>query len=212
MTNQKEIEQIRENVPSSERPLDALVSPRRFQIIYADPPWWYAMRLNGNTKFGRGAGYYQLMKTHEICSLPVQNICEDQAVLFLWATFPQLPAAFEVMKAWGFRYSTVAFNWIKLNKNAMTYFFGTGYCTKSNGEICLLGWKGKPIKPATNSVSQLIVTPRREHSRKPDEARRGIEMLYPKQSKVELFARKKHEGWDCYGNEVESTITLTATG
>lgn len=184
----------------------------RYQVIYADPPWWYNLRLNGNTRFGRGAGYYPLMKTDEICALAIP--AAERAVLFLWATMPLLPDAFRVIEAWGFRYSTVAFTWVKMNAQSKTPFFGTGYCTKSNAELCLLGWKGDPIKPATNTVSQIIMTHRGEHSRKPDEVRQRIERLYPSLSKLELFARPISsfwptiDGWHVYGNEVESDISL----
>jgi len=182
---------------------------KQYKLIYADPPWWYNHRLNGHTRFGRGAGYYPLMKTTEICTLPVRELAEDRAVLFLWATFPTLQEAFKVIEAWGFRYSTVAFTWIKLNPKSKSYFFGTGYCTKSNAEICLLAWKGRPIKPATDTISSLIVSPRQSHSRKPDEARKRIEQLYPSLSKIELFARPitamwpVAEGWNVWGNQIE---------
>lgn len=151
------------------------MTDNRYQLIYADPPWWYAQRLNGSTRFGRGAGIYPLMKTVEICALPIREFAADRAVLFLWATFPTLTEAFKVIESWGFRYSTVAFTWVKTNPVDRGWFFGTGYCTKSNAEICLLAWRGKPIKPATNTVSSLICAPRQSHSRKPDEARRRIE-------------------------------------
>lgn len=187
---------------------------RKYEVIYADPPWWYNLRLNGNTRFGHGAGYYPLMKTPDICALPVRDLAADRAVLFLWATCPLLPDAFEVIKAWGFRYSTVAFTWVKMNRQSRSPFFGTGFCTKSNAELCLLAWKGRPLRPATNTVSQIVMTHLGEHSRKPDEARQRIELLYPEGRKVELFARPlcpmwpKVQGWDTWGNEMANDVAL----
>jgi len=182
---------------------------KKYQIIYADPPWKYNSRANHKTRFRGGAcGHYNLMTMDEIKALPVRQIAADDAVLFLWVTFPYLKEQIEVFEAWGFVYKTVGFTWIKLNPKNLGIFFGVGYYTKSNAELCLLGTKGKVLRPATNCVSSVIVTPRQEHSRKPCRVREMIDVLYPRQSKVELFARQKVEGWSCWGNEVESDIEL----
>ena len=103
------------------------------------------------------------------CVFPERKNC----ALFLWVTFPQLPEAFRVIKAWGFRYKTVAFVWIKLNRSGQGYFFGLGYWTRSNAEICLLATRGKP-KRISKKVFQLIISPLEEHSKKPAEARKRI--------------------------------------
>jgi N6-adenosine-specific RNA methylase IME4 len=185
-----------------------------YQVIYADPPWWYGQRLNGNTKFGRGAGVYPQMKTPEICALPVQSLAAKDAILFMWATCPLLPDALRVIEAWGFKFKTVAFTWIKLNQIALTPKFGTGYYSKSNSELCLLATKGGILKPATDGVSSVVMTPIGEHSRKPDTVRHRIELMYPDLPKVELFARPINsllpvfEDWHIWGNEVESDIAL----
>lgn len=185
-----------------------------YQVIYCDPPWFYNQRIsheNRKTKFASGAsGHYPVMTTDDICALKVGEIAAKSSMLFMWATSPLLPDAFRVIKAWGFQYCTVAFTWVKLNELERSIFFGVGYYTKSNAEVCLLARKGKAIKPAIDTVSQVIVAPKMEHSRKPDEIRRRIEQMYPSHSKVELFARRQMPGWDVWGNEVESNLELTA--
>lgn len=177
---------------------------KKYKVLLVDPPWKYNDRRNKHTRFCGGAmSHYNVMDIKEIKSLPVKNITDDDAVIFLWVTFPLLKEGIEVLESWGFTYKTLGFSWIKTNKISGTPFFGIGYYTKSNCECCLLGVKGKTIKPATNTVSSVVLSPRREHSQKPDEVKQGIEMLYPTQNKIELFAREKIEGWDVVGNEID---------
>lgn len=181
---------------------------KKYGIIYADPPWKYNARVNTNTKFGGGAmGHYNTMTTYDILKLSVKDISDDNCALCLWTTFPRLQDGLFVMWGWGFEYKTVLFNWVKTNKNNNNPFFGIGYYTKSNSEICLLGIKGK-MKPVSNKVSSIIISPREEHSKKPDEARKRIVQLFGDLPRIELFARKKTEGWDVWGNEVDSDICL----
>ena len=181
---------------------------KKYNIIYADPPWEYNSRANHKTKFGCGAcGYYDLMSMDEIKSLPIPDLSADNCALFMWCTFPFLEKQIELFKHWGFKYKTVGFTWIKTNPRNKNPFFGVGYYTKSNAEVCLLGIKGK-MKPVSNKVSSVIISPRREHSRKPDEARNKIVELFGNMPRLEMFAREKTEGWDAWGNEVESDINL----
>lgn len=128
-------------------------------------------------------------------------------MLFLWATFPVLPDAFEVIKAWGFSYKAVAFVWVKPNKHKAGWFYGMGRWTRANAEICLLAIKGTPVRNAKN-VQQIISEPRREHSRKPDTVRERIVQLCGDVPRIELFAREAPAGWSAWGNEVESDIIL----
>jgi len=182
---------------------------RGHQVIYADPPWAYNQRAETDSFRGGAMRHYNTMPTADICALPIEKLCASPAMLFMRATFPLLPDALRVIEAWGFTYCTVAFTWVKLNPNDGGVFFGVGHYTKSNAEICLLARRGKKaLTPAVNTVSQVIVSPRMEHSRKPDEARRRIEQLYPNCSRLELFARRQSPGWDVWGNQVESTIEL----
>lgn len=144
------------------------------------------------------------MKTKDICDLPVQNIAADEgAVLFLWVTMPQLVEGLKVMQAWGFKYRTVAFTWIKRYKSGKP-FFGIGFWTKSNAELCLIGTSGKDYpRPIDNHVSQIIETELMKHSKKPDETRDKIVQLMGDLPRIELFARETTPGWDAWGNEIE---------
>lgn len=151
------------------------------------------------------------MGTSEICSLPVKNLADRDCVLFLWTTFPQLPDALQLIDAWGFKYKTVAFVWLKQNRKAKTWFFGMGFWTRSNAEICLLAVKGHP-KRQSAKVHQLIISPIEQHSKKPDEARDKIVALMGDLPRIELFARQTTPGWDVWGNEVENSITFGEGG
>lgn len=139
--------------------------------------------------------------------MPVPEITAKDSVLFLWATFPQLPEALRVIDAWGFQYKSVAFVWLKRNRRSAGWFYGLGYWTRGNAEICLLATKGHP-KRKSPAVHQLIVSPIEAHSKKPDITRDKIIDLMGDLPRVELFARQKSTGWGVWGNEVDSTITL----
>lgn len=179
----------------------------KYNIIYADPPWHYNARNNPNTKFSRGVhSHYPTMSVDEICSLPVSELADENCALILWVTFPRLKEGIRVMEAWGFRYVTVAFNWFKANKSG-TPFFGVGYYTKSNSEIALLGIKGR-MQPVSNYVSQVVISNREEHSKKPDIVRKKIVELFGDVPRIELFARRVTPGWDVWGNEVTSDIVM----
>jgi site-specific DNA-methyltransferase (adenine-specific) len=180
---------------------------KKYNIILADPPWKYNARKNPKTRFGGGAmSHYPVMTADEICALPIDGIAAFDCALVLWAVWPKLREALRVMDAWGFRYISVAFNWFKANKNGSP-FFGIGYYTKSNSEIALLGIKGA-MKPVSNFVSQVIVSERERHSKKPDIVREKLVELFGDLPRIELFAREKTDGWDVWGNEVTNSIDL----
>lgn len=145
------------------------------------------------------------MSLEEICALPVAEIAAKDSALFLWATFPMLPEALRVIRAWGFQYKTVAFIWLKQNRKAQTWFFGLGYWTRSNAEVCLLATRGRPRRQ-DKGIHQFIISPIEEHSKKPDEARERIVRLMGDLPRAELFARQETPGWDVWGNEVNSTL------
>lgn len=170
---------------------------KKYQIIYADPPWNYADKGCQGTM----ANHYKGMKIEDICQLPIQDIQAKDCILFLWATYPMLPEALRVIEAWGFKYKTIAFQWLKLNSKALTPFYGLGRWTRGNTEPCLLATKGHP-KRISASVFQLIQTPRRKHSQKPLEAQEKIIKLVGDLPRIELFAREKTPGWDCIGNAI----------
>lgn len=93
------------------------------------------------------------MSIDELCALPVETLAEKDCLLFLWATFPQLPEALRLIKAWGFSFKTVAFVWLKLNRKSPTWFYGLGYWTRGNAEICLLAKRGHPKRYSKASIS-----------------------------------------------------------
>lgn len=172
---------------------------KRYEIIYADPPWSYRDKSASGK---RGAIFkYKVQEQDWICNLPVQDISGDNCILFLWVTMPQLPNAFEVINSWGFKYKTVGFTWVKKNKKQDSWFWGMGNWTRANAEICLLATKGNP-KRVNAGVHSVIDTPVEEHSKKPDTVRDRIVTLCGDLPRIELFARQKTQGWDVWGNEV----------
>ena len=179
------------------------MTSKKYNIIYADPPWQYAR----SKVQGAAEKHYRTMSVDDICKLPIAEICCKDCILFMWATFPQLREALQVIKAWGFDYKSVAFVWLKQNKSGIGWFYGLGFWTRGNAEICLLATKGQP-KRKSAKVHQFIISPLRGHSQKPDEARDKIVELVGDLPRVELFAREKAEGWDTWGNEVACDIVL----
>lgn len=194
--------------------IDIYNAQKKYDVIYADPPWSYSdKKCNGACE-----AHYSTMKIEDICNLPIKEIAADDCVLFLWTTYPMLEEALKLIDAWGFKYKSIGFQWVKLNKAALAFdikkpstlldllkavsFFGLGRWTRGNTEPCLIAVKGKP-KRASASVGQLIFAPLTRHSAKPPEAREKITQLMGGQlSQIELFARDYADGWDCWGNEV----------
>ena len=180
--------------------VDILNTDKKYNIIYADPPWQFTAWSKKAQK--HVSQHYQTMTIDDIKSLPVNDLAADNAVLFIWATFPNLKWAFDVIEAWGFTYKTCAFTWVKQNKKSNSLFWGMGYYTRSNAEVCLLATKGKPLPRVSHRVHSAIISPVEAHSKKPDEARERIVELFGDIPKIELFARQKTGNWDCWGDEV----------
>lgn len=172
---------------------------KKYQIIYADPPWSYNDKaLSGN----RGAiCKYPVQSLDWIESLPVKDLADKDCVLFLWVTMPKLNECWNIIPLWGFTYKTVAFTWIKKNKKTDSLFWGMGSWTRANAEVCLLATRGKPRRVSA-SVHSVIESPISEHSKKPNIVRNRIVELCGDIPRIELFARQKLEGWDSWGNEV----------
>jgi N6-adenosine-specific RNA methylase IME4 len=185
----------------SARNSTSFLKPRSYGAIYADPPWHFRNWSAKGT--GRNAvSHYDCMSFAELAALPVGDVAADDCVLFLWATDPLLPKAFELIEAWGFEYKTVGFYWVKTNpaaKSDQNFFTGLGYWTRANPEQCLLATRGKPSRKSKD-VRRLIVDRRREHSRKPDQVRERIERLVSGPY-LELFARETKPGWHCCGKQ-----------
>ncbi len=170
-------------------------------MIYADPPWRYAQK----SLQGAAEKHYPTMGIDEICALPVADLAAPDSVLFLWATFPQLPEALRLIRAWGFTYKSVAFVWLKKNRKSEGWFYGLGFWTRGNCGGLPAGNTGTP-ETAGGKRPSVYHFPIQEHSRKPEEARDKIVALMGDRPRVELFARQTPPGWDVWGNEVESTI------
>lgn len=179
-------------------------SNKKYNIILADPPWSYNDKMSGHS-FSLDHEYKTQHKNW-IANLPVGGVAEKNSVLFLWCVSPLLPEALEVMKAWGFKYKTLAFCWSKNTVNGKKVA-NLGRWTMGNVELCLLGVKGKP-KRSIKNIRQLVEAERTKHSKKPDEVRKRIVELMGDLPRLELFAREKAEGWDAWGDEIESDIKL----
>ena len=163
---------------------------KKYQIIYADPPWQYR---HCASKSRRIENQYNTMSLAKIKSLIIPS--EDNAVLYLWATAPKLQEALETLSAWGFDYRTCMV-WDK-------EIIGMGYWFRGQHELLLVGVKGHFSPPAQSLRKTSVLRSRRtKHSKKPDQIRNWIQSWYPNEAKIELFAREKHEGWDAWGNEI----------
>lgn len=174
----------------------------RYSVILADPAWHYSL-TNGDHRIykdGKRIRHYDGLTQDAMKHLPISEIAAKNAALFMWATMPCLPDAIDLMHAWGFTYKTVAFTWIKLNKNGTPYM-GLGHYTRGNAEVCLLGIRGRVPRNARN-ISQVLLTTRRQHSRKPDEQYDRIMRLFDGPY-VEVFARQQWPSWDVWGNQTD---------
>jgi len=170
---------------------------KKYQIIYADPPWSYQGKMMNSSV----TDHYSVMTIDDICKLPVKDISDNNCILFMWVTLPKLNEFMKVIKSWGFEYKSTAFVWCKKNKISDSFFLGLGRWTRANPEICVLATKGKP-KRLSNSVRQLQVFPIEQHSKKPDQFKNLILELVGDLPRIELFARQTTPGWDVWGNEV----------
>ena len=138
----------------------------------------------------------------------MQGLAADDCALLLWAVWPELDGARDVIRAWGFEYKTCGLLWVKLNPNGEGLFTGMGYHTRANTEPCLLATRGSPRRLA-NDVHQVVMAPFREHSKKPEEVARRIERLYPGPY-LELFARgEARPNWTVWGNEARGAAEIS---
>lgn len=184
-------------LPEAKKEKQTPLPEGKFNIILADPAWQY---WEGGEK--NQSQHYGTMTIDEISNLPIQNIAADDCILFLWATFPILPEQLEVIKKWGFDYSTIGFVWVKSKQDGTGFAFGCGGWTRANAEICIIATKGS-IKRQDASISQIIYEPKREHSRKPDIVRKKIIQLVGDLPRIELFAREEKDGFVVWGNETD---------
>ncbi len=179
-------------------------------VYLVDPPWKFSS--NSAAKPGRNAmRHYPTMSLAEIEAIPIKPTLAENAALFLWCppAFIAIGAHIPIMKAWGFKPSTVAFTWVKLNASTpwnqkirdADIRVGTGLTTRKQAEQVLLGTRGKSLR-VDGGVPEVILAPIRIHSQKPDEAIQRIERYVgPGRKMVELFSRTNRDGWISLGDE-----------
>jgi len=178
---------------------------KKYEIIYADPPWKYGGRSSkfNDKKRQNIEEIYNTMSDSELINLRVKDISAEDCILFLWVVSPHLKECIQIGESWGFKYITVGFVWHKRYARLGNY-------TMSGCELCLIFKKGKIPngKIKGKGIKQFIEAKSEKHSKKPDEVRRRIEELFPKSNRIELFARQETKGWDVWGNEIKSDIDL----
>lgn len=184
-----------------------------YRVILADPPWTFEVWSDSSKAHGSAKAHYDTMTLGELFALAVYELAADDAVLFLWACWPNLLEAIRLGQEWGFTYKTCAFDWIKRNGSNTGWHMGLGYYTRANSEPCLLFTKGTPKRQAMDvrqpiiddnmlPIMEAVVSPVRNHSQKPDIVHDKIERLFDGPY-LELFARKERPGWTCLGNEID---------
>ena len=181
--------------------VDIFNTDKKYNIIYADPPWQFTKHFVNKGNARNVEKEYSTMNNDDIFNLPINKIIKENSILFLWATSPKLHIAIECIKRWGFDYKTCGFVWVKKNKKSNTKFWGMGFYTRQNAEFCLIATKGKGLKRLNNAIHQIIEMPIEKHSKKPDIIRDNIVKLYGDLPRIELFARQHADGWDYWGNE-----------
>lgn len=194
----KKVEEYRQQLADvSDFNIDIFNTEKRFQIIYADPPWSYWEGGEKNQSL-----HYQTMSIDEIKNLPIKSITDENSILFLWVTFPILKESLELIESWGFKYSTAGFVWVKKNEKTDSYFFGNGAWTRANAELCLIATKGS-VTRIDASISQVLDDVIGEHSEKPKRVRELITRLVGELPRIELFSRNtKEDGWFNWGNAI----------
>jgi N6-adenosine-specific RNA methylase IME4 len=174
---------------------------KKYDIIYADPPWDYKGHRQHSKKdqTGGAISHYDTVTVKNLAELPVGSIANDNALLFMWTSSPHLDQAIWLGRQWGFRFTTVAFVWDKQRVNP-------GYYTMSQCEICLVFKRGRiPTPRGCRNIRQYVPHRRESHSKKPDEVRDRIRQMFPTQSAIELFATNTYENWDTWGDGLSQT-------
>lgn len=180
-----------------------VVGPKKYDLIYIDPPWPY---FGDPNKMGAAGKHYNLMSQPDICQMDIKSILNKNAMVLVWATGPKLHFAIEAIKSWGLHFRGVAFVWVKTKKD-LTIINGQGVpptFTKPTTELVLCATtckNGRPLKLQKFNTPQVILAPRNGHSTKPDEVRQQIDLtLGSKIDRLEIFARTITPGWEAIGN------------
>lgn len=188
---------------------------RCYSIIYADPTWDF--KVWSDKGAGRSASqHYKITPLDELKKLDVAQLAAKDSLLYMWVTSPNMEASWELMHTWGFKFVTVGFYWVKLNKRApkiggwteRDFFMGCGYYTRKNVEQVWVGKRGNGIPRINRGVRELVISPRGEHSVKPREVAERIVQLHGDVPRLEMFARDKKPGWDVWGDEVRSDVVI----
>lgn len=180
-----------------------------YRVLMVDPPWRF--RTWSDTNQAKSASrYYDLMHTKDLMALPVGALATEDAAMFLWVCQPNLVDAMDVISAWGFTFKTVAFAWVKIKGKQDRLFYagedvrmGMGYHTRAGFEQCWLATRGSGYERLVRDEPQVIFSPLREHSRKPDEVAEAIVRLVGDVPRIEVFARTQRPGWAAWGNETD---------
>ena len=184
---------------------------KKYNVIYCDPPWDFkggGIYQDNGRKDRSISDEYKLTKTIDLKELPINNLADDDCFMFMWVTDSHLKQGIDLMEGWGFRYSTIAFVWLK-QYHTGNNCYNVGRWTMKSTEIVLLGLKGKPLKyKKAKNVKAFVEAERTKHSVKPNEVRKRILDLCGDIPRIELFAREKKEGFDVFGNEVKNSIDL----
>lgn len=185
--------------------VDIFNTDKKYRVIYADPPWKYGSKQlfrEKGIRFHALENWYDTMGISELKALNVKRLTTDDCALFMWSTDSHIPEAIELMKAWGFKYVTVAFTWIKVSNKGNLVKNLSPWTLKSS-ELCLFGTKGRMRQyKQCHTVEQVFTAERTTHSKKPDCVYGFIEKLFGDVPRLELFARQEYPGGDCWGNEV----------
>ncbi|WP_057785346.1 MT-A70 family methyltransferase [Alishewanella sp. WH16-1] len=180
---------------------------KKYNIIYADPPWQFNSVKSGGSMKSGAAAKYNVMSLEQLKALDVPALCEKDCVLIMWYVSSQPQEALDLVKAWGFTIKNMnAFIWRKLSTNLIPHF-GMGYWTRGGAECALLAVRSKP-KSVCKSIRQVRDEPVGEHSEKPGIFRDDIVKLCGDLPRLEMFARTAPAGWDVFGNEVESSVDI----
>lgn len=179
-------------------------SGQRFKTILADPPWQFQNRTGKMAPEHRRLNRYGTMTLEEILALPVAQLANEPAHLYLWVPNALLPEGLAVLKSWGFHYKSNIV-WHKIRKDGGPDGRGVGFYFRNVTELLLFGVRGKNARTLAPGRSQVnfIATRKREHSRKPDEIYDIVESCSSGPF-LELFARGTRKGWKTWGDQSES--------
>ena len=180
-----------------------------YSVVMCDPPWKF--RTWSETNQAKSPSrHYSLMEAEDIRAIPVRDMVADDAALFLWVVQSNLPEALALINAWDFTFKTVAFAWVKIKGKQDRLFYtgedvrmGLGYHTRAGFEQCWLATRGDGYERLVKDEPQVLFSPLREHSRKPDEIADAIVRLCGDVPRLDMFTRTRRSGWDAYGNEVD---------